>query len=120
MDSRIEIPKEVINALRILSEEYDFSPGTNYRRRPPKREVEARIMSFGLLEAATITSLILAAWPLMFPRDQRQKCQYESRMSRARCKSRIVATNYDRSSKELVFICESGHETVQRTPRLTR
>ena len=120
MEGRIEIPEEALRSLSRLAEEYGYSTSSGWPAKPPHGIVENHLMQFGVAEAATAASLILSAWPLFFPKDQRPKCPYSSRMSSRRCGAKIVHTSYDRDNQELIMVCEAHHETVQRKPRIYR
>jgi hypothetical protein len=117
--TNVEIHDEVFEALAQISREHNYSP-YNAVGKLPHGLVETTLLSFGVAEAATAASLILSAWPLIFPRDGRRKCPHSSRMSGARCRARIVHTSYNATDQELEFVCEAHHRTVERRPRIYR
>lgn len=103
---RIEIRGEVLESIW----------RTYQGQKPPHAVLQSHLMQFGLADAA---SLILGIWPIMFPRDGRPKCPFKGPMT-GPCRSRIIANSYDRLNKEVVLMCEEGHETVQRKGRISR
>ena len=115
----VEIHEEVFEALAQVSREH-YHSRDNSVGKLPHGLVQNTLLSFGVAEAATAASLILSAWPLIFPRDGRRKCPYSSRMSGARCRARIVHTSYNATDQELEFVCEAHHRTVERRPRVYR
>ncbi len=120
MEDRIEISEKALRSLSLLAEEYGYHSSSRWPVKPPHGLVERQLMGFGVADAATAASLILSAWPLLFPRDQRPKCPYRSPELGPKCGARVVHTFYDRHRQELIMVCEVGHETVQRKPRIYR
>ena len=114
MDDLYVIPEEVLASLRELADEFHY----HRRPKPPHYLVLDRLLAFGVADAATLASLILSAWPLIFPRDGRPKCPYKGPLT-GRCEARIIHTSYDSKNKQVLLVCEQGHETLQRTPRVS-
>ena len=116
----VELPEELLESLRQLGEQYGHRPGSRFPIKPPVGAVEQRILAFGIVDAATVASLILGVWGILYPPDARSKCTFSGQLPGKRCGAPILHTEYDRTNRELVMVCAAHHQIVQRKPRVYR
>ena len=87
-------------------------------KKPSHRVLTQVIVSFDIAAAATVASLILGAWPLLFPRNGPSKCGFKGPFSHRACGQPLRHTEFREAELELVMVCAAGHVTKQRTTRL--
>ena len=106
---------EEIDVLGIIADLREEFP---YPYKPRVRQVQERLIAFGVNDAIGLASLIIGVWSYLFPRNLTPKCPHKLYFAGHACGSPLVSVIFDEVNKQLVMHCQNGHKTVQRTSRL--
>lgn len=84
--------------------------------KPTQSQLTTFIKNFGLSDAIAISSLILASWAYLFPRDPEKtlRCKHKIGTTSIICNRKIVHTELDRVKNELTLYCEQGHKSLKK------
>lgn len=101
--------RERINIVDEVHQEFGNTKPTPY-------QLTTFINNFGLSDALAISSLILASWAFLYPRDpeKSKRCSRKIGTTNIICDRKIVHTDFDISKNSLVQYCERGHKSVKR------